>query len=290
MARKQAGNGEVSAAAPHRQITQAGLDLIKSFEGYHKTVKGSTDCVAYLCPARVWTIGYGCTEGVEPGMRWTHAEAETALRRELDKHERAVMRLVTVDLNDPRFDALVSFSYNVGSGALSKSTLLRKLNAGDYVGAEREFGKWTKGGGRVLKGLVRRRKAEALMFGSTPPSDEPDMPQAVEEITVQEVDAASAKAKTAERAKTWTTIGVAVGVAGETVNQAPSIAEQLSVTSETLTHVKSITGTVGSLFAEWWIVGVVVVGLVGFLAFDWIKKRGERDFEDGRYMPSGIEQ
>lgn len=159
-----------------------GLALIKEFEGYH-TAQPDGSCVAYLCPARVPTIGWGCTKGVRLGMRWTAEQAEAALMQELAEIESAVSRLVTVPLSQQQYDALVSFTYNVGSGALKRSTLLKKLNAGDYSGAEQEFAKWNKGGGRVLKGLVRRRSREALLFG-TPVEHETvhvaDMPQKVD--------------------------------------------------------------------------------------------------------------
>jgi len=146
-------------------LSSEGLDLIKSFEGYLKPVNdGSGDCTAYLCPARVWTIGWGCTQGVHSGMRWTRDEAERMLLSEISHHEQQVTRLVTVPIEQEHYDALVSFSYNCGSNALKRSTLLRKLNAGNYDAAEAQFHRWKRGGGRVLRGLVRRRKAEAAMF------------------------------------------------------------------------------------------------------------------------------
>lgn len=163
-----------------------GLALIKEFEGYHKAQPDGS-CVAYLCPAGVPTIGWGCTEGVKLGMRWTREEAEAGLLRELAKAQAAVVRLVTVPINQQQFDALVSFTYNVGIGAIQRSTLLRKLNRHDYDGAEREFSRWTRGGGRVLRGLVRRRKREAMLFASgglvaheVSHVEEEGMPQAVE--------------------------------------------------------------------------------------------------------------
>ncbi len=161
-------------------VSQAGLDLIKSFEGYLDRMPDGS-CRAYLCPADVWTIGWGCTEGVSEGLVWTRQQAEEGLRRELIKHENAVKKLVTVDLNQNEFDALVSFTYNVGAGALSQSTLLRCLNAGDRAGAARAFNLWNRGGGKVLPGLVKRRAREALLF-ETPvdPPQKPEMPQKVE--------------------------------------------------------------------------------------------------------------
>jgi lysozyme len=160
-------------------LSQRGLELIQSFEGYH-TAQPDGSCVAYLCPAKVPTIGWGCTEGVRLGMRWTRKEADAAFKRELSKFEAAVNRLVTVDLNQNEFDALVSFAYNCGEGALAKSTILKKLNKNDRTGAAAAFHVWNKGGGRVLNGLVRRRREEAELFLEPLEPAEEIMPQAVE--------------------------------------------------------------------------------------------------------------
>jgi GH24 family phage-related lysozyme (muramidase) len=161
------------------KISDEGLRLIRSFEGYHTRLPDG-GCAAYLCPAGVPTIGHGVTEGIKLGMVWTAEEAETALRREIAKHEAAVTRLVTVDINQNEFDALVSFSYNCGIGALTRSGLLRKLNKGDRLGASKEFAKWNRGGGRVLKGLVSRREREAALF--LKPTQEPNAPFMPQEV------------------------------------------------------------------------------------------------------------
>lgn len=161
-------------------ISDEGLRLIKSFEGYY-TKQPDGSCVAYLCPAKVATIGWGCTEGVKLGMRWTEAEATEGLRREISKHEAAVNRLVTVDINQHERDALISFSYNCGVGALQSSTVLKRLNKGDRAGAAAAFAAWNKGGGKVLPGLVARRAREAALFMKpTSAPDAPYMPQRVE--------------------------------------------------------------------------------------------------------------
>mgnify|MGYP001216135067 CR=1 FL=1 len=163
------------------KLSQRGLDLIKSFEGYHRRLPNG-DCIAYRCPANVLTLGYGCTKGIKPGMIWTEKQAQDALAAELMGHENAVLRLVSVDLNQNQFDALVSFAYNCGDGALQKASLLKKLNKGDYPGAQAEFMKWNKGGGKVLRGLSIRRAKEAALFAERVEEDEPDpLPQAVEE-------------------------------------------------------------------------------------------------------------
>ena len=171
------------------KTSQAGVDLIKQFEGQRLT--------AYKCPAGIWTIGYGHTSAagapeVQPGMTITYQEANAILVRDLGKYEDAVDRLVKVPLTQNQFDALVSFTYNVGEGALAKSTLLKKLNAGQYDAVPAELMKWTKGGGKELPGLVRRRRAECAMWrgvsdSSSPDTDEsriePDAPQPAKTIT-----------------------------------------------------------------------------------------------------------
>lgn len=164
------------------KLSDEGLRLIKSFEGYHTRLADGS-CASYLCPAGVATIGWGCTSGVHLGMVWTEAEAEAALRNEIARFEDGVTRLVTVPLNQHEFDALVSFSYNVGLGAFEKSTLLKRLNAGDRLGAAKAFEAWRRGGGKVLPGLVARRKREAALFlKPTEAPREPYMPQEVAEV------------------------------------------------------------------------------------------------------------
>lgn len=163
------------------------IDLVKSFEGYHTRLEDGR-CAAYLdklAKPHIWTIGYGCTEDIKPGMIWSEAEAEAALMRELEKHAAIVDRVVTVPIGENNRAALISFQYN--TGGLPKSTMLKKLNAGDFDGAAREFDRWSKAGGKVYKGLVRRRAAERALFEQDArdtdiPEGEPDMPQNVEPI------------------------------------------------------------------------------------------------------------
>lgn len=137
--------------------SQAGVDLIKRYEGF--------SAKPYLCPAGVWTIGYGWTHGVTKDTpNITEAYAADLLIRGLERYENSVKRLITVPLTQGQFDALVSFAYNLGGGALQRSTLRARLNRGDYKGAAEEFMKWVKAGGRTLKGLVLRRASERAMF------------------------------------------------------------------------------------------------------------------------------
>lgn len=141
------------------RISQKGVDLIKHYEGCR--LKAYKDIVG------VWTIGYGHTGGdVHEGQVITQEEAEALLRLDLERFERGVQFQVTVPLTQNQFDALVSFSFNLGLGALKGSTLLKKLNAGDYAGAQREFLKWDMAGGKHVPGLQIRRTAESFLFGS----------------------------------------------------------------------------------------------------------------------------
>ncbi len=161
------------------KISDEGLRLIKNFEGYHTRLKDGS-CAAYLCPAGVATIGFGCTEGVKLGMVWSAEQAEEALRREIAKFEDAVTRSVTVEVNQNQFDACVSLAYNIGVAGFQRSSILRRLNKGDRKGAAQAFHMWNQGGGRVLPGLVSRRAREAALF--LKPAEKPEdpfMPQAV---------------------------------------------------------------------------------------------------------------
>lgn len=153
------GHLAVAPATTSRRINAEGLDLIKEFEGLRLK--------AYLCPANVWTIGYGSTGAhVKPGMVITEAEAERLLREDLARFERAVAKACPV-ATDNQFAAIVSLAFNVGEAAIAKSTLVRKHTAGDYAGAALEFPRWNKAGGKVLAGLTRRRGREQALYRKT---------------------------------------------------------------------------------------------------------------------------
>lgn len=119
---------------------------------------------AYLCPAGVWTIGYGATLGVQPGDVISQGRAEGLLRDDLAARGPQVEKRVSVPLTQNQFDALVSFVYNVGVAAFHGSTLRAHLNLGDYAGAAAEFPRWNMAGGRILPGLVVRRADERALF------------------------------------------------------------------------------------------------------------------------------
>ncbi len=139
-----------------RHINQAGIELVKRFETFVDHV--------YLCPARVKTIYWGHV--VKPGEVYdgSKEQGEEYLRLDLRSAECAVLRNVRVPLSDDQFAALVSFTFNVGGGALQRSTLRQTLNRGDYDEVPEEIEKWVYAGGKKLKGLVLRREQEGLLF------------------------------------------------------------------------------------------------------------------------------
>ena len=152
---KSEGGGD--ATAP-RSISQTGINLIKEFEGLRLE--------AYLCAASVWTNGYGSTgPHITPGMKITEQEAEALLIKDLSRFEKAVIELIEVPLTQNEFDACVSFSFNIGTGALADSTFRRRMNAGEDKPTcfREEFCKWVRGSDGPLPGLVRRRKAEIAL-------------------------------------------------------------------------------------------------------------------------------
>lgn len=145
-----------------RSINQAGLNLVESFEG----------CILhpYLDSVKVPTIGIGTTvypDGKKVTMKdptISKDQAYAFLKSHMDKDCVAVEQMVKVLINDNQFAALVSFAYNVGTTALAASTLLKRINAGDFTKAADEFLKWDHAGGVVLAGLTRRRQAERALF------------------------------------------------------------------------------------------------------------------------------
>ncbi len=139
-----------------RRINRDGIDLIKAFEGLHLT--------PYLCPAKIWTIGYGHTRTVFEGQKITREEAERLLEEDLRLFERAVSRVVRVPLSDNQFSALVCFAFNVGAGNLEASTLLKLLNRGWYEQVPAQLMRWNRANGEVFGGLARRRAAEARLW------------------------------------------------------------------------------------------------------------------------------
>ena len=141
------------------QYSEQGQKLTESFE--------SLSLVAYPDPGTggaPWTIGWGRAHGVKPGDVCTKAQADAWFIEDTQTANDTVNRLVTFPITQAQHDALTDFCFNAGTGNFATSTLLKKVNAGDMVGAKAEFGKWIYAGGHVMNGLVRRRAAEAALF------------------------------------------------------------------------------------------------------------------------------
>jgi len=253
------------------KISDKGVEFIADFEGYHRALPNG-DCTTYYCPAGVLTIGYGCTEGIRPGEVWTKKQALDRFKQELAKHEAAVNRVVTVDMTQNQFDALVSFSYNLGTGALASSSIVKQLNAGKPEVAARFFAPYCNArvNGRLqpLPGLVRRRAAETAMFlRPDEPSAEPDMPQAV--VAPPDTPKGSRKEATANAGQAVAGTG-AVGLASL------SVAESLGYAQQAAQFIRDYGVEMALAFC--------IIGGITFAAYKYFTRQ---DYEDGRYLPSG---
>lgn len=147
------------------KTSESAIEMIKNFES-----PNGPKLKSYLCPSNKLTIGWGHTgDDVYAGLEITNKEAEDLLRGDLSNAEDIVNRLVKAELNQNQFDALVSFVFNVGEGQFSNSTLLYKLNFGNYGAVPDELKRWNKGGRplKILPGLVNRRETEAALWAKT---------------------------------------------------------------------------------------------------------------------------
>lgn len=234
------------------EISTKGTALIKSFEGYRSS--------AYRCPAGVWTIGYGTTRGVKPGDKVTKIEAERLLREDLIKFQACVTKSVHVPLTQGQYDALVCLTYNIGEGAFRGSTLLKLLNQGRYEAACRQFDRWTRAGGRVLRGLVRRRDAEQSLFrsGTELEDEDPISPSA-------EIEAVGPKSVASS--KTMAGAGVA------TVAGGAAVAEQASEVLER--HGTLFEAMISSQSLPIWL-GIIAAIAIFYMVVRYLKDREER--------------
>ena len=221
-----------------------GVALIIEFEGIRSN--------AYLCPAGVWTIGFGFTRSVEEGDKMTRAEAAERLKRELIEYENGVAAACTRSPNENEFAAMVSFAFNVGVGGLKKSSVLKAHNRGDKQAAARAFQLWNKAGGKTLPGLTRRRMAEAALYLEPVAITEIEMPQAIDP----------------ERPMTASTINRASVVAGGTAG--------IAAVSETINAVNEVKYGVSQM-GDWLLPAllVAVVVLAGYIVWERLRQRKE---------------
>ncbi len=140
-----------------QKINERGLRLIREFEGCRLE--------AYLCPAKIPTIGFGSTgPHVEMGMKISQGEADELLLEDIERFEDGVNKVCGFNTTSDQFSALVSLSFNIGLSAFNGSTVLKRHKLGNFIGAARAFAMWNRGGGKILPGLIRRREAEARLY------------------------------------------------------------------------------------------------------------------------------
>jgi len=200
-----------------KTVSQNGINLVKKFEGLHKVTEDGM-VRAYRCPAGRWTIGWGHCKGVKSGMRVSEEECGKFLDDDLNEAGAIVKRYVSVPLTQEQFDALVSFVFNLGGGNFQRSTLLKKLNQGLYDEVPEQIMRWNKarvdGDLKPLRGLTRRRSAEAALFSMNTPlaSDGGDlMPQKPEPTATKSLK----KSKTLAGAGLAGGAGIATEIAGQ---------------------------------------------------------------------------
>jgi len=215
-------------------MSEGGLNaLTKPFEGCKLT--------AYRCPAGILTIGYGHTSAagapeVTEGMTITQEEANRILATDMVKFEKDVESLVKVELTQHQFDVLVDFCYNAGKGNLASSTLLKCVNAGQFEKVPTELQKWTKGGGKVLPGLVRRRNAEADWWNTGgKPIEEQEQRVTPDAPPVKTM----ADSKQGNTALATSALGVA-GIAKTATDHASDIVGQAQSANDLFTQVQSL--------------------------------------------------
>lgn len=223
-----------------RRVNAESLALIKQWEGLRLET--------YKDVGGVLTIGYGSTSDVEPGMKITRAQAHRRLVKDLATAEGAVDSLVKVDLTPNQFGALVSFVFNVGVGAFSKSTLLRKLNAGDYASVPSELARWNKVKGKTVAGLANRRAAEAGLWSRG------------EFVASNTVEPVPERAPIGKGDVTAGAIGA--GAAGKVV-------DAISEHSDTISTVSWLLSGQGVIAI---VAGVALLGCVGWLAYSYWKR------------------
>lgn len=231
----------------NRRISENGLSIIKKFEGF--------SAKTYLDLAGIPTIGYGITDKryAFEGNTITREFAEQLLIQHVAQDEGVCRNLIKVPLSQPQWDSVISLCYNIGTGAFARSTLLRKLNASDFTGAYAEFPKWNRADGKVVRGLVNRRKEEAEMFltGTTYTKDEKFDAEESQPFKSSE-PTSGLVADAVPDPQTNTKQGVAIAGGGAALTQVA----QLEAVKESLAPVATLNEWLSLLF-----IGVTLLGL-----------------------------
>ena len=213
-------------------VSENGLNLVKKFEGLHKVTEQG-DVRAYRCPAGKWTIGYGHTRGVKSGLRASKGECDKMLLEDLHEAGNAVRSAVNVPLSQNQYDALVSFVFNLGAGNFRSSTLLKKLNKGLYEEIPAQILRWNKarvdGQLTELRGLTRRRTAEAALWAMDAPLAGQEGGDLMPQKPVQTAQKPLVKSKTLAGAG-----AAGLGTVGSVIGDAASNLESLIMYSDTI--------------------------------------------------------
>lgn len=269
------------------RLSSEGGALVRSFEGCLKPIAGSTTRFQpYVCPAGVLTLGYGHTNdnGRKFGPKdvWTKGEVDAEFRADMARFAAAVRCRVKVELTQHQFDALVSFTYNCGEGNLAKSTLLRKVNAGDFDGAVGEFAKWNRGAGKVLAGLTRRRAAEARLFADgdhraarVTHSVEKKLAPDADETMPQQVDAPEGSIKPMSTSKIGNAqIGIGAAGAAEAVAKVKEAIDQANSMKQGV-HDLGVMDVFGAVTMSpmFWL-AIAIVAVAGF-AWYWRRQHAQ---------------
>lgn len=213
-------------------VSESGIDLVRKFEGLHKVTEEG-DVRAYRCPAGKWTIGYGHCRGVKSGMRASVGECEKFLIADLNEAGNAVRSSVNVPLSQHQYDALVSFVFNLGAGNFRSSTLLKKLNKGLYQEIPAQLIRWDKArvDGKLiaLRGLTRRRTAEAALWAMDAPLSSQEGGDLMPQKPVQTAQKPLAKSKTMAGAG-----AAGIGTVGSVLGDAATNLESLIMYSDSI--------------------------------------------------------
>lgn len=256
------------------EISENGLHKIEGYEGWGKLIKEGPHAGCFAAYQDTFngkldkpTIGPGLTEDVHMGLVLTRDECSQRFKKELVKHEAAINKLVTVPISQNQYDALVSLSYNVGTGAVAKSTVLKRLNKGDFVGASEAFKLFNKVNKKPVNGLTQRRASEASLFLKPDTAPEtPSMPQTVEESAPPVSKSAVATAAAAvATAASQAVPALPVPAVPEIVTQSISNVQLWKGIGEQIWTLKAFA------IAQPFLAGGLSIGIAGF--YLWSKKR-----------------
>ena len=228
-----------------------------SQEGINKLLKPFEGCklVSYRCPAGIWTIGIGHTSAaglpdVMAGLKITEDQANSILKADLVKFESYVNAMVKVPLSQNQYDVLVDVAYNIGPAALKNSTLLKRVNAKEFDKVPDELLKWTKGGGKILPGLVRRRHAEIAWWNESLADDDQE-PRITPDVVPSKTMAKSKQGNAAIVSGTLGALGAAKEIAAQAQDASDTATQIIGLAHNTNFLIMSVVVALGAAIWYW---------------------------------------